>query len=321
MNNRFKLRSTSADEQRTKFGVRPPRDIRTSFVPPRSKKLKLTVEPREHRPARVPPPSPTRRRVVAQVVSEDQAVSLSLSPRSGLTPDATPPLLPPPVLPRPASLFMGSMEGAATVTDSQLHYSPINQSLQEVGPAPEVAGFLCDVESVKITSGEYFLSYPNFQLFEHKALAMKTILQERRGSAAARCFVPLWGKQTTKEGSQSFVVASVTRFWSVYLSILPSERVFYEMIQSDSLVKCFTDYDSSIEDMTSEQFEENVKLLNNVVKERLESVFNVRSSVLVLSSSSQKKHSKHCIWTSGNAMFASIHHLKVRKPEKVVVCF
>lgn len=89
-----------------------------------------------------------------------------------------------------------------------------------------------------------------------------------------------------------------------------SDRVYYEMIHADSLVKCFTDYDASVEEMSGEMFAKNVELLNGVISERLLALYGVRSKVLLLRSSSVRKHSMHCIWDMGNARFECVKNLK-----------
>ncbi len=86
--------------------------------------------------------------------------------------------------------------------------------------------------------------------------------------------VPLWGHQLSAEGAQDFVVAGFSVrfgtyvrvcvlvcvlvsvltallkvFWERYHKLAPWQRVYYEMIQVDALIKPFTDYDADPTEM------------------------------------------------------------------------
>ncbi len=217
---------------------------------------------------------------------------------------------------------------AATVADSQLQFTPFVQSQQEdeeEGEKDEERR-RCESRRVAIDGDDYIVRYTNFCPFPQKRLAMRAIAAERQiwndektkmekkneEGNRRHWLVPLWGRQTSEEGGQSFVLANYAVFWRHYAAMQPQERVFYEMVQADTMVKCFADYDSSVEDMTAAQFASNVDLLNQVVTERLRALFQVHVSgrVLTLSSSSSSKHSRHCIWEMEGVMFENVAHLK-----------
>lgn len=291
---RFRVSRKSASEQRAAL-------LRGSAPPPARRPRRALLLVREELP--VPPAlAPFTPPLVAPPLTASS--SSSSSPHHPHPPPLAARSSPSVSSPSSSSVF------SATVADSQLQFTPFPQSLQqEEMESPKKKKK--DEPPLRIEPDQYFVRYNVFNPFAQKRLAMQAIAIERAlAGAKGPRFVPLWGKQVSVEGGQSFLLANYSVFWKRYQSMNPPDRVFYEMIQPAALVKCFTDYDASIDDMSAEQFERNVLLLNGVISERLLCLFGVRSKVISLRSSSARKHSMHCVWDMGNARFLSVLHLK-----------
>ena len=204
---------------------------------------------------------------------------------------------------------VGSLE---TLPDDELAFTPHYQSPQSMSSQVTNSGFELSVDFRKVCFQQYFLSCPQvFKHFDSKYLAKRYIQNVKvENGDETQGFVPLFAKQIGVNGSQSFVVCGYRTFYSAYKSMSPGERVYYEIFQERGYVKCFVDYDSKTTEMTREEFEERVSLLNRIISDQLLQRYGVNSSVLVLDSSNHEKWSKHVIWNTANAMFKDVYHLK-----------
>ena len=292
----------SGDDSRKKFGC---------FKPPQRVHQPLRVEVEEPDPIlasqleTVPEPPAKRSRSLSSgsisSLSSPAEADISVSPS------------------KPAATFE-----SLTFVDPECDYTPLPQSLQSADPAATPASAAkFKATSAALMASTYWSPYPNFENFDHKMEAMLAVRRERQLHGTAT-HVPLFARQIGTKGNQSFVVAGYGAFLRRYQNMAPHERVYYEMFQPDSLVKCFTDYDSTTNDMTMSEFARRVSLLNGVISEQLMQQYGVKSSVVILSSSQGAKLSRHCIWNMGGkvslAFFRNVYHLKSFITHCALVC-
>ncbi len=307
---RYRVRLSSAEEQRSRFvraasssttnaPFRPP-ERAVARAPATSKRLRLSQEAPPTVAAigrlRAKVPRVLAPATLAEEVEEVESGSASQKVAAS----------------SPMGLSL-SCDMPATLANQQCHLTPLAQSLQAPpSPLKATRGFVCAAERAAVDSSRYFVSFPNFCDFDHKAEAMgRSGMEKHLAEARGASMIPLWSRQLDDKGSQSFVVAGYNAFWRRYSQqTAPEHRVFYEMIHRDSLVKCFTDYDATTASMSRDEFFANVSLLNRIISERLMSLYGVAAKLITLHSSTDKKLSVHCVWKMRGAMFVNVYHLK-----------